>query len=94
MMTNNDQALAWMDVQEPGQLYDPESLTFDELHDVLEKVYLYCYPWHNTHEAKSYDYPTFDQAVRDWAKDDLRQSFTAKVYCETLDWLGANHYGN
>lgn len=86
-MTNNDQGLAWMDLNEPGQLYDPESMTFNEQAAVLHKVYASLYPWHGTEEARSYDYPTFDQAVRQWAKDDLRQSLTAKLYCETLDWM-------
>lgn len=86
-MTNNDQALAWMDLQEPNELYDPESMTFEQQRAALEKVYLYCYPWHNTEEASAYDYPTFDQAVREWAQDNLRQSLTAKLYCETLNWV-------
>lgn len=86
-MTSNDQALSWMDAQEQDQLYDPESMTFEELRAALEKVYKYCYPWHNTDQAYAYDYPTFDQAVRQWAKDDLRQSLTAKLYCETVDWI-------
>ncbi len=83
-MTNNDLALSWMN---PNQLYDPESMTFEQQRAALEKVYYYCYPWHNTEEASAYNYPTFDQAVRQWAQDDLRQSLTAKLYCETLDWI-------
>lgn len=86
-MTSNDQALAWMDLQDPNMLYDPESMTFEQQRAALEKVYQYCYPWHNTDHAYAYDYPTFGQAVREWAKDDLRQSLTAKLYCETLDWI-------
>lgn len=90
MITSNDQALAWLDVQEPGTLYDPESMTFEEQRKALDKVYKYCYPYHGTDEAGSYDYPTFDQAVREWARDDFyRQHLTAKLYCEALDWIGA-----
>lgn len=86
-MTNNDSALDSMDLHEPNTLYDPESMTFDEQRLALEKVYQYCYPWHGTEEASSYDYPSFDQAVRAWAKDELRQSLIAKLYCETIDWI-------
>lgn len=87
-MTANDQALAQRDLQEPNSLYDPESLTFQEQETILKKVYLYCYPWHNTDQAYAYDYPTFDKAVRTWAKDDFyRQHLTAKLYCEALDWI-------
>lgn len=85
--TSNDQALAWMDAQEPDQLYDPESMSFNEQAAALHKVYQYCYPWHGTEEARSYDYPTFEEAIREWAKDDFYvQHLIAKLYCETLDW--------
>lgn len=86
LQTSNEQALERLDHFEPFTLYDPESMTFQEQREALEKVYLYCYPWHNTDQAYAYDYPTFDEAVRQWAQDDLRQSLTAKLYCETLDW--------
>lgn len=87
-MTINDQALAWMDLQEPDTLYDPESMTFDQQRAALEKVYQYCYPYHNTDQAYAYDYPTFDQAVREWSKDEFyRQHLIAKLYCDTLDWI-------
>lgn len=68
--------------------YDPESMTFNEQAAALHKVYAALYPWHGTEEASAYDYPTFDQAVREWAKDDFYvQHLTAKLYCETLDWM-------
>lgn len=86
-MTSNDQALAWMDTQQPDTLYDPESMTFEQQRAALETVYQLCYPWHNTEEARSYDYPDFYEAVHQWAQDDLRQSLTAKLFCETLDWM-------
>lgn len=86
-MTSNDQALAWMDKQEPDQLYDPESMTFQQQKKALETVYQFCYPWHGTDQAYAYDYPDFYEAVRQWAQDDLRQSLTAKLFCEALDWI-------
>lgn len=67
--------------------YDPESLTFVQLHEKLYALYLEIYPWHNTDQACSYDYPTFKEAVEDWATDDFYvQHITAKVYKDMLDW--------
>lgn len=67
---------------------DPESWTFKEQETKLKELYLELYPWHNTQDAKSYDYPTFYQAIRDWASDDFyAQHLTAKLYCETVDWM-------
>ncbi|XKX17700.1 hypothetical protein MVUOKPPV_CDS0303 [Klebsiella phage phi1_175008] len=88
LQTSNDQALERLDHFEPFTLYDPESMTFEQQRAALEKVYIYSYPWHNTEEARSYDYPTFEEAIREWAKDEFyRQHLTAKLYCETLDWV-------
>ena len=67
--------------------YDPESMTHQEQGEALQRVYFALYPWHNTDQAYAYDYPTFDQAVREWANDEFYvQHLTAKLYCETLDW--------
>lgn len=68
--------------------YDPESMTFQQQETALKKVYMTLYPWHETDEAKHYDYPTFSEAVRQWANDEFYvQHLTAKLYCETIDWI-------
>lgn len=69
------------------EFYDPESMTFKEQEEKLKALYSRLYPWHGTEEASAYDYPSFSQSVRQWAQDDLKQSLTARLYCETLDWM-------
>lgn len=67
--------------------YDPESMTFAEMRDALNTVYLNCYPWHGTPEARSYDYPTFEEAVKEWASDEFYiQYLTAKLYSDAMEW--------
>lgn len=69
--------------------YDPESMTHAEQRQALETVYRAAYPWHGTPEAGSYDYPSFSEAVQEWASDEFyTQHLTAKLYLDTLLWLG------
>lgn len=90
MKTDNDLALSWCEhTQGINVLYDPEVMTFEEQRKALALVYQYCYPWHGTDQARAYDYPTFEEAVKMWAGDDFyRQHMLAKCYCETLDFIG------
>lgn len=70
------------------EFYDPESMTFQEQEEKLKALYKSIYPWHGTEEANSYDYPSFSEAVRNWANDDFYvQHLTAKLYCNTVDWM-------
>lgn len=68
--------------------YDPEVMTFKQQEAALIAVYVALYPWHGTPEQISYDYPSFNEAVRVWAGDEFyQQHLTAKLYCETVDWI-------
>lgn len=65
--------------------YDPESMTPARREEVLKQVYQALYPWHGTHEARSYDYPPFTEAVNMWAGDDFyRQHLTAVLYLQDI----------
>lgn len=79
MMNSNEEALTGEESQ------DPESMTFDQQEKALQKIYKAYYPWHGTAEARSYDYPPFMAAVREWSKDEFyRQHLLAKSYYETV----------
>lgn len=68
--------------------YDPESQTHQENTERLQTIYLELYPWHNTNQARYYDYPTFDDVVDDWASDDFyAQHLTAKIWKEAENFL-------
>lgn len=67
------------------RFHDPENMTQEERSRNLMSLYLDLYPWHGTEEARSYDYPTFESAVTDWASDDFYiQHLTAKLYKRCL----------
>jgi hypothetical protein len=61
--------------------YDPESMDFQSKSKILNMIYLECYPWHGTDQAKFYDYPSFVEAVEMWAKDEFyKQHLLSKLY--------------
>lgn len=69
------------------ECYDPESMTFWQMEDVLRGIYKRLYPWDDTAEAGSYDYPTFMEAVKQWAYDEFYiQHFLAKTYLNMWEW--------
>jgi len=70
------------------KFYDPENQTHEENTNRLYSTYLELYPWHGTEEAKSYDYPSFHDAVSEWADDDFYiQHLTAKVFLDMERWV-------
>ena len=72
------------------RFYDPESQTHVENTTRLLDLYKELYPWDGTDKAKYYDYPSFANAVTDWADDNFyAQHLTAKLYLDAEEWLNS-----